>query len=232
MQEASTPMNCWIILAASMLSCPWGRPVIYTECYYEPVPCLPARPVVVYTSSISPPVAAQVQEVVTENALHEEPVAAAATAEAAEGVTEAVSAEEAITAEPVAFQGGYGLTLSELALDWGVAVIGPGTLYPNSYAVASGGGFFGGPRGSDEGTSGIPGSYPPFCGCIKVPPYDPGENPPPPNPNDTNPVPEPMSLAIWIFAITAVGIYLRKHRQKPHPVPVPIRSKARVRDVV
>lgn len=220
-------MNCWVILAASMISCPWGRPVVYTEYYYEvPMVCLPSRPVVVYSRPISPPVAAEVQEVVTENALHEEAVAADADANASSdesAVTENASAEEEeLVTENAAFNQVYGLSLSELALDWGVAVIGPGTLYPNQYGVASGGGFFGGSGSSNGGSGGGP--WMPNCICSRdLPPTDQPiiPNTPGPNPNDANPVPEPMSLAIWSATLFAAFLYARRQRMlQPKPVPV------------
>lgn len=234
MREANTPMNCWVILAASMISCPWGRPVYYSHCYYEtPVVCLPARTVVVHSQPIAPPVvAAEVQEVVTENAVHEEAIAdAAADATAAEGesVAENASAEEEelVTAEAAAFQPLYGLSLNELALDWGVAVIGPGTLYPNEYGVvSSGGGFYGGNNGSSPSGSGGP--VLPDCRCTDdvIPP------PPGPTPNNTNPVPEPMSIATWALALFTAFLYARRRRLQLQLVPVCCQQPATNRDPI
>jgi hypothetical protein len=147
------------------------------------------------------------QEVVAENAsLEEEDPIANVAAEDEEIVTESV----AFTSTP--------LNLGHMALDWGVATIGAGTLMPTTGILGIGGvGFPGGGNGG--------GSY----ANDDVQPYIPSIvnqitiiNNGIVDPGDPTPVPEPATVLVWL----ACGLFLVGWlRRQKRPVVLPIRAE-------
>jgi hypothetical protein len=142
------------------------------------------------------PVVAEVcEEVKTEPAKAEEPIKEAV----AEEEEEEETTEFASFAGPAPYSGG------DLALDWGTASIGAGTLYPQQpYAVQSGG-FFPWGRGVGGQSSGdviYPGSPTTIINNI-INNY----NRPP------DPIPEPASILAWSIGLLVIGL-LGLRRQK------------------
>jgi hypothetical protein len=189
---------------------------------------LPYQPV---SATLPPPpkvAAAEVNEVVAENASANVAESAQATTQAAanDTVTENVAANEIVT-DPASFSL-RALTLGQLALDWGVATIGSGTLMPTpGIPLGSGlGGFW--PRGygnNNNSSGGLSAAGYPII--LPIVPniinnninnnFDPGcPCPPPPCPGPS-PVPEPVSLVLWgvIWATLAVGAILRRRSASP-----------------
>ena len=119
-----------------------------------------------------------------------------------------VSSSDETVAEAVSLNQTFPLkanmTIGELALDWGVASIGPGTLYPTTFSMTrSFGGFFP-PRSFSDPRSTT------FVPPIIINPGPSGEPKPIPNPNPT--VPEPASLAIW-GTLAAAGAAFRSRKR-------------------
>ena len=106
--------------------------------------------------------------------------------------------------DPAPYSGG------DLALDWGVASIGAGTLYPNQqYVATGGGGFFGGGGnngGSDSFYPGVPNTV--INNTIINYFYNTGGPGPGPDP-----VPEPATLGIWIVGGVATLAWLNRKRR-------------------
>ncbi|MFO0945444.1 MAG: hypothetical protein U1D30_05780 [Planctomycetota bacterium] len=199
-----------IMLVAAALTCPWSKAsrwssceptVIYLPCTPTYVPCTPA-PV-----AVTP----QVAEVVAET--QPDPTVAenvAATEEEKDAV-ESVKAEEEIVTEPVAFGYPSALSLGHMALDWGVATIGAGTLMPTTPYVGSyGRGFPRGGFGNGNGSVSDPtdniNDFPTIINQITI--INNNNNSPGPSP-----VPEPASVLVWMGVLVAVGYFV--HRRRP-----------------
>lgn len=193
-------MNVWLTLAAATFAGPWHAPggAVY---YYDPccqpvqVYC-PCTPVFVQAPPIDTPQAVAVEKVVAEEAEDADPV----------GVRQSVL-------DPVGLRM-RGINLPDMALDWGLATIGPGTLYPTSYGVnTSAGGFPGGwgnnnPNAFERSVIQIVQPNPPI-----VPPGTIIGTPPGKPPIGGEPVPEPSSVAIW--GVLATGaLYLVRRRKR------------------
>lgn len=189
-------MTIWWTLAMATIAGPWDAPA-QTVYYYDPccrpvqVYC-PCTPVFVQAPPIETPLAVAVEKAVSEEAEDADPV----------GVRRSVL-------DPVGLRMGLN-SLPDMALDWGLATIGPGTLHPTNYAVASSAGFgpgWGNPNGNAFERSVIqivqpnPPIVPPGT-IIGVPPGKP--------PLGGEPVPEPSTIVIWTFiAVTAISVKRR-----------------------
>lgn len=201
-------MNWCMLLIAASVACPWTRSTTRTYYWTEPTPvyvtCQPV-PSCTYPSTMvySPEVAQVVEEAKAVEADPEETaLAAAAGDETEEDATEFMS-----FSDPAPYNGG------DLALDWGVATIGAGTLYPNPPYLTGGaaGGFLGGRGGGDDPTF-FP--SPPDVNVINIINNNIinncGDHPPGPQP-----VPEPATLAIWLLAGGGGAIWLRRRIRRP-----------------
>lgn len=239
-------MNGLILVAASLVACPWSRPVYYSYPYAEPLPVyLPCTPVyrvtpLQATSSVA------VEQAVVATDMAPVPV------EKDAPVTDAVSAKEESVLEPAGFRYHRSLTLPEMALDWGLANIGPGTLWPTpGLAGQSAGGFYG--PGSVRGQSTPSGgttvvnnpAMPSMPMLIPMPVLSPLSSPlplqppsildqrppdcncccppprlPPPQPSGgPQPVPEPVSIAVWTAGLFLVLAARWSHRRSASSAP-------------
>lgn len=199
-------MNWCMLLMAASVACPWTRSTTRTYYWTEPTPvyvtCQPV-PTCTYPSTMvcCPEVADVVEEVkAVEIDPEEKTLEAAAGEETEEDATEFMS-----FSDPAPYNGG------DLALDWGVASIGAGTLYPNQ-AYLTGGAFggFGGRGGGGDDPSFFPGA--PDVNIIRIINNNiinnPGGGPGP------QPVPEPATLAIWIVAGVGGAYWLRRRTRR------------------
>lgn len=192
-------MNWCLLLAAASLACPWSRNTVRTYYWCEPTPvyvtCQPT-PCYVYPSTMV--CGPEVAGVVAEAKAVEDPALAKASAEEAEES----DLEFVNFSAPAPYTGG------DLALDWGVASIGAGTLYPNQpYVNAGAGGFFGGRGGGGNGDSFLPGvSYTIINNTIINNIINNGGGPGP------DPIPEPAAVAVWLFGGSAALYWLHRRR--------------------
>jgi hypothetical protein len=202
-----------MLLVAASVASPWAKNNCRSYYWTEPTPvyvtCQPT-PVCTYPSTmVCGPVVAEVcEETPTEPVKAEEPVkAVSAEEEETEDETEFVS-----FGAPAPYRGG------DLALDWGVASIGAGTLYPQQpYAVQSGGFFpWGRGVGSSNGDVIYPGSPSTIINNII-------NNYPQPNP-----IPEPASILAWGVGLLAIGLLARR-RQRMKKATVPAKSERPLR---
>jgi hypothetical protein len=180
-------MSTWILTAALTAGVLWSKP---EPAGCEPAPVyLPYAPVSTVLPAPATAPAAEVSEV------------AAETAAADPAVTEETAAQEQVL-EPARLSL-PNLSLGHLALDWGVATIGSGTLVPQTPGF-NGAGFFPGFGRGGNGSSGS-GAFPGYGPVIYNVINNNGPTPPPPNP-----VPEPSAVAVWCVALVfAVGIVRR-----------------------
>lgn len=187
-------MNFWLTLAAATIAGPWDAPVASVQ-YYDPC----CQPVQVYCPCTPVFVQAPIetpQAVAVEKAVADEEVA------------EAVSARQSVL-DPAGLRF-KGLNLPDMALDWGLATIGPGTLHPTNYAIASSSGFFPGSGSTGSSASGLERSVITIV-QPQTPIVPPGTiiGPGPDKPV----VPEPTSVAIWtLLGIGGMGILRRRRR--------------------
>lgn len=195
-------MNWCMLLVAASVACPWSRNTTRTYYWCEPTPvyvqCQPAPPCTYPSTMVVGPVVAEVVEEtqVTSNVKAEEKVDDPAANEE-ESVTEFAS-----LSEPTPYAGG------DMALDWGVASIGAGTLYPTPPYSSGGAGLFGLPRGSGSSSGDFfSQSYPTIINNNIINNNN-GGNPGP------NPVPEPGSVAIWSTILAAVGYGMTRRRRQ------------------
>lgn len=201
-------MNALIMVALGVVSCPWGRSHCVTYC--EPaVICLPCAPVVwveVETRIVEESAPAEVGEDPIENAVSE--VAESTAVE--DGLVTELLVDQEIVTEPAGLTFPSSFSLDGLALDWGVATIGSGTLFPTTSTSFSGLGGIIGSRGSagDSAAILVPAGNGNLTQIITNIVNDIGASPAPivnvtlqtPTP-DPSPVPEPLSLAVWLLAL-------------------------------
>ncbi len=200
-------MNWCMLLVAASVASPWEKNNCRSYYWTEPTPvyvtCQPT-PVCTYPSTmVCGPVVAEVcEETKTEPVKAEEPVKEVAAEEEEEDED---STEFVGLSTPMPYSGG------DLALDWGTASIGAGTLYPTQpYAVQNGGFFpWGRSNGSDSGDIVYPGSPSTVINNI-INNYN----------RDPNPIPEPASILAWGVGLLVVGLLgLRRQRMKKVMVP-------------
>jgi hypothetical protein len=219
--EGSRSVNAWILIAATAVGCPWGHhrrmqcdavTVVTLPCTPVCSPCwIPTCPAPIVQSS---PCGCVMDEVKAVAVIEE--VAEATKEEQTLVAVAAKEEEDEIVTENVGLSFPGSSSLDSLALDWGVAAIGPGTLHPHSSLfMPSFGGFFS--PNSSQGSPGTTGYTPILtptdcctacvdCGDVTVI----VNNPPAPAP-----VPEPASLAIWATCIVGAATQaIRKRRQK------------------
>lgn len=182
-------MHLYVLLAVSAVGCPWTRSCQPVCC--ETIVILPCTPTVVVTETVTKE---QVQaEAAIASTDPEQPI-----------VTEATAAEEVVT-EPVGLSLPGGFPLAHMALDWGVADIGAGTLFPTSGILGSSGAGFWGNPGADPPLSGFAANVPAgsiCCHCISSP-----QTP-------SSPIPEPASVVGWLAVIAVGAGWMRRHRGK------------------
>lgn len=198
-------MNWCMLLAVASIACPWTRNTCRTYYWSEPMPvyvtCQPT-PVCTYPSTmVCGPVVAEVCEETKEVAVKEEdPVTEAVAATEEEEEDEEDVTEFVDFSAPGTYGGG------DMALDWGVAAIGAGTLYPTPQGFTGGGGFFpwGSQGTSTDGSTYVAPSVPPTIINNII------------NNNTTNvvnPIPEPASILAWGAAMTGAGFFLWRRRR-------------------
>lgn len=207
-------MNALVLLTAGLFCCPWTQTVRYRYC--EPtviyMPCTPT-----YVRCEPAPVTAPVAQVVAETK-KEEIVAENVAAVEEEDSLENVAAEEELVTEPAGFTYPSALTLGHMALDWGVATIGAGTLMPTTGILGVGGlGFPGNGANGSGGGGFVNDDFNPYVPPInnQVTVINNNCN----HPAEPAPVPEPATILIWLVGAVYLLHYYRRH---PKPVPVPI----------
>lgn len=160
------------------------------------------------------PVCAPVAEVVAESQapVVAENVVATEEVKVEDPALAAVSAEEDIVTEPAGFAYGSALSLGHMALDWGVATIGSGTLMPTSGIMGFGGGYF--PRGWNNGNggdSGSPGSSGPPVIVNQITIVNNVGCPQPPTA-----IPEPAAVLTWLVLLGLSPLVIKRLRS-PSP---------------
>lgn len=196
-----------ILLVAAAMTCPWSKAsrwsscestVIYLPCTPTYVPCTP-KPV-----AVNPRVAEVVAESQPDPSVAEN---VSATEEEVDALEE-VKAEEDLVTEPVGFNYPSALSLGHMALDWGVATIGAGTLMPTTPYIGGYGRGFPGGFGNGAGSYNDPSEnfndFPTIINQITIINNNCGIKP------DPAPVPEPASIMVWLGVLGAAGCFLRR----------------------
>jgi hypothetical protein len=185
-------MSTWVMAVALTAGVLWSKP---EPAGCEPVPVyLPYAPVSTAMPAPAALPAAEVSEVAAEAAV------------ADPAVTEEVAAQEAVL-EPARLSL-PNLSLGHLALDWGVATIGSGTLVPQTPGFNGGmmfPGFGRGGNGSGGGSGFFPGYGPVIYNIIN----NNGPTPPPPHP-----VPEPATIAVWCATLAFTAAIVRRSKKR------------------
>ena len=209
-------MNWCMLLVMASVAGPWSQNTCRNYYWSEPMPVYVTSQEASNCVTYSPAMVCgqEVAQVCEET----KSVAANASAKEEDKSTVAASAtetdpadEESVTefvdySAPASYGGG------DLALDWGVASIGAGTLYPNVQNLSGGGAFpFMRGMGSSNGSGGSSASVQPSPIII----YNIINNtttPTKPGGGGGTPVPEPASIAAWAIGALAVGVVV--HRRK------------------
>ncbi|MBY0586864.1 hypothetical protein K2X85_06790 [bacterium] len=195
-------MNWCMLLVAASVASPWEKNNCRSYYWTEPTPvyvtCQPTPSCTYPSTMVCGPVVAEIcEEVKTEPVKAEEPIKEASAEEEGEETTEFTS-----FGVPAPFSGG------DLALDWGTASIGAGTLYPQQPYAAQSGGFFPWGRGNvgSNGSGDViyPNSPTTIINNI-INNY--GRTP--------DPIPEPASILAWGMGLLVIGLLgMRRQRLK------------------
>lgn len=219
------------MLAACFLGAPWGQPT-YVTYSCDPcatyVPCGTVyMPQTVFVSDccgnavVVESGTKAAESSVAANASAEETVANALAEGEGDPATEAVAAteEDKKVLKPAGLSIGPNLGLDHMALDWGSAQSGVGTLYPSPQYESMGRGLYipGGMFSGNGSTGSGGGYYYPYSQGQNVNNITIINNNVNDNGNDGHsPVPEPISASIWFAGLGAVGslMGLRRAREK------------------
>jgi len=211
-------MNWCMLLAMASVAGPWSQNSCRTYYWSEPMPVYVTSQEVSNCGTYTPAMVCgqEVAQVCEES----KSVAANASAKEEEKSTVAASATEtdpAADEESVAEFVNYSAPASygggDLALDWGVASIGAGTLYPNAQNL-SGGGAFPFMRGWGNGSNGSSGGSSASVTPSPIIIYNIINNTTTGGGggNGGHPVPEPASIAAWSIGVLAVGFLVHRRR--------------------